>query len=196
MCEYTLGANPAGLVKVTPQNDHQCVEYYVYHNQMYCSKKQLSAKKIDRRVKDYETQEIVFDDRPWLVAAGEQDESISMVEYVPLGENNDHWHESVVSQFAPGAQNSTTPKMFSEMVIEGIKKAGYDPIVTYIKDTPDQVIFESRLEAPKDLVQDEIQMITKGEKGLYILHYVISEPNMSQRNREKWLKNFSLSKIK
>lgn len=111
-----------------------------------------------------------------------------------MGDDINYWHELVTSQFFPNLEIS--PKEFADKFIEKIKSLGLNPIITFHRNTPDQVIFEFRIEAPSNQAQDELQMISKGKDGLYILHYVIKEPSMSKKQRETWLKNLSQSSIK
>lgn len=179
--------DPANLVKVTPNNNPNCVEFFSYKGAMYCSTKPLVKEPIDPKIKDYEKQHVVFDDRPWQAAWGRQAKEISTVEYVPLGDNIEKWNELVTSEFIPGIEDKVTPKEFSELAMQGIEKAGFKPVVTYLSESPRQVIFEFRILAPANVAQDELQIITKGRDGLYVLHYVIKKADMGQVNRDKWI---------
>ncbi|CDZ78171.1 hypothetical protein BN59_02479 [Legionella massiliensis] len=188
--------DPYRLVKVTNDNNPQCVEYFTYKDGLYCSTStNPDSVAVDPKIKDYETQKIVFDDRPWQAVWGKDGNDITTVEYIPAGDKIDQWHELVTSQFIPGLQNKTTPKDFAETMIKQMHDSGFNPTINMIKETADQVIFEFRISSPANLKQNEIQIITKGKKGFYILHYVIKESDMGQANREKWLQNLQKSKI-
>lgn len=182
------------LIKVTKESNPKCVEYYIYKGESYCSTKAFSSQKIDPALKDYEKQNIVFDDRAWQAAWGKKTPTFTSVEYIPMGEDINNWKELVTSQFFPNL--NVSPSEFANKVIERIKSLGLNPIITFHQNTSDKVIFEFRIEAPSNQVQDELQMVTRGKDGLYVLHYVIKEPSMSLKRREKWLKNFSKSSIK
>lgn len=188
--------NPSDLVKVNDSNNAQCVEYFQYKNAMYCSTKALSSQTVDPAIRDYEKQTLIFDDRAWQPAWGKKSKSMIMVEYVPMGGDINHWHELVTTQFFPGIQNETTPKNFANIILKGITDSGFKPTVTFIKDTPDQVVFEFRIEHPANQIQDELQIITKGKDGFYVVHYVIKEMDMGKARRELWLKNLLGSGIK
>lgn len=189
--------NPANLVKVSPSNDAKCVEYYTYQGELYCSTTAQNSQPIDPHIKQYEKLTIVFDDRPWQLGWGKKEtDSTTTLEYVPMGENIDHWNELITSQFFPGLQEKVSPRQFADMFAQQLKEGGYKPIVTILEDTPDQVIVEFRIEQPKNQAQDELQMITVDNKGLYLLHYVIKKADMGQENRKKWFNNLKNSVIK
>lgn len=187
--------NPADLVKVTGETKIKCVEYYSYKGEEYCSTKALQ-KPVDAEVKNYETQVIVFDERPWQAAWGKKADNIVTVEYVPMGDDINNWNELVTSQFFPGIQDKTTPKDFADTVINGMKEAGYKPDVTFHKIKPDEVIFEFKITEPSSQIQDELQSIRKGPDGIYVLHYVIKQKDMGAGKRREWLENIVHSTIK
>ncbi len=188
--------NPNDLVKVTPENNPGCVEYYSYKNAMYCSTIPKETQVVDPKIKDYEKQNILFDDRPWQAAWGRETPTITSVEYIPRGDNIDQWHELITSEYIPDPQNHVSPKQFSEISMQGIKDAGFSPIIKIIKDTPDQIILEFRIESPANQAQDELQIITKREDALYAVHYTMKGGDMGQKNREKWLRNLGAVSIK
>ena len=70
-----------------------------------------------------------------------------------------------------------------------------NPEIKVIAEIPDYVIFEFRVLAPKNVEQDELQKITKGKDGFYILHYVIKKPDIGKEERQKWIENFKNSSI-
>lgn len=189
--------NPANLIKVNKDNPSQCIEFYIYQGDLYCSNSPSSETTVvDPRIKDYETQNIIFDNRPWQAVWGKQSDTITTVEYIPAGDNIESWHELVTSQFIPGLQNKTTPSLYADAIFKQLQGSGFKPIINKIKDSSNQVIFEFRITEPTNLKQDELQIITQGEKGFYILHYVIKEDDMGQSNRKKWLQNLQKSTIK
>lgn len=187
---------PEGLVKVTGKSNVACVEYYSYQGESYCSTKPLSKQKIDPAVIKYETQVIQFDDRPWQAVWGKNTAQDVTVEYVPMGDDINNWQELVTSQYFPGLQDKVTPKKLAEMIIDGMKSAGYEPIVTFHKESPDEVVFEFRIQKPASQMQDELQVIRRGKTGIYVIHYAIKVGNMTDKNRALWIKNLTSSKIK
>lgn len=187
--------DPDSLIKVNSDTKEKCVEYYNYDGEMYCSTTPQSSKPADPVVKDYEKLKITFDDRPWKIGWGEKNDIIQTVEYVTGDDTVDNWHELITSQFLPGAQNKVTPKEWALNAIQQIKDMGFNPVVKFIKDTPDQVIYEWRIVEPAAHQQDELQMITKDDNGLYVLHYVVKKPDMGEEERSKWIKNLENSVI-
>ncbi len=111
------------------------------------------------------------------------------IEYIPAGDDINHWHELVTSQFFPGLQKKTSLKQFANTLVENLKALGYQPIVEYLEDTEDRVILEIRIEQPQNQVQDELEMLIKDNNGIYLLHYAIKIGDMGEKNRQKWLKN-------
>lgn len=185
--------NPKDLTKVTGDTNIKCVEYYQYKGEMYCSTKALSNKEIDPKIRSYEKQILVFDDRPWQAAWGKQTEDSTTVEYIPAGDDIDNWHELITSQFFEGIPENVSPKDFADTVIKQMQDAGYSPNVTFIEESPTQVIFEFKISEPQSQAQDEIQKITKGKDGFYVLHYVIKKSDMGQEQRDTWLKRIKES---
>ncbi|KTD41736.1 hypothetical protein [Legionella parisiensis] len=181
------------LVKVTPESDTQCVQYYLYKGVLYCDATKTDTQTVDPKVKNSEKLKIVFDDRPWLMAWGNKNTIGTTIEYIPAGDDINHWNELVTSQFFPGLQKKMTLKQFANTMVENIKSLGYEPIVNYLEDTQDRVILEIRIEKPQNQVQDELEMFLKDEQGIYILHYVTKKADMEKENRDKWLQNLKNS---
>lgn len=185
------------LIKVTPNIKQNCVEYYSYHGSLYCSTKRLNTESIDPEIKNHETQIIVFDDRPWQAVWGKRTDDQTIIEYIPKGDNIDNWNELVTSDFFSGLQTKlSTAKEFADIQMANLKKMGFDPIITVIKDTKSTYLFEFRIESPTEQAQDEIQKITVGNDGVYVLHYAIKKSDMDKKNRELWVSNLSKSTIK
>ncbi|WP_019216933.1 hypothetical protein [Legionella tunisiensis] len=179
--------DPRKLIKVTKDNNPSCVEYYTYKGGLYCSIAVQNTAPMNPEIKNYETQKITFDHRPWKVVFGKRTEEITVVEYVPADDNIEHWQELVTSQFIPGLQTRVTIKQYIDSIINNLKESGFKPTVTIIEETPEQALFEFRIANPKNMQQDELQLVTKGKDGFYILHYVIRKADMGQSNREKWV---------
>lgn len=189
--------DPSTLVKVSPDNNVKCVEYYNYNGDMYCSTKAQDATPVNPAIKDYEKLKIVFDERPWRIGWGEKNDVVQTVEYVTGDETVENWNELITSSFLPGMQKKASPLDWANNEIEQLKAEGFTPITKIIKQTPNQVIFEFRIVEPKNQQQDELQMITSDDTGLYILHYVIKKPDMGEEARAKWIKileNASIAK--
>ena len=195
----TRGVNaaidPADLVLVTPESKSKCVEYYNFKDTMYCSTKPLSAA-ASAQTTDIEKQKIVFDDRQWQSAWSKNSDGEITIEYVPKGDDINNWHELITSQVFPDLPRKVTPKEFALTVIKGIENSGFKPVVKFIVDTPRQVIFEYQISTPENQVQDELQMVTKGDDAMYILHYVIKTNDMGNKSRDQWVQRLLQSQIK
>lgn len=185
--------NPSELIKVDGNSKQNCVEYYNYKGSMYCSTKPLSTQRVDPEIKNYETQQIVFDDRAWQPVWGQKDNTGFTVEYVPIGDDINNWNELITSQFFPGLQTKVTPKEYADIVIKHMESSSYKPVIHVIKDDKDTYIFEFQIASPAAQIQDEIQKITLGDKGIYVLHYVIKKNDMGKKNRDLWVKNIMRS---
>lgn len=185
--------DPNALVKVTSEMKAKCVEYYHYQGSLYCSTAQSTAN-IDPKTITYEKQTLVFDDRPWLASWGKKSPEITTVEYIPNGDDINHWNELVTSQFIPNSE--ITPKIYASTFIDNLKKSGFDPVITMHEDNDDEVLFEFQIKDPETQKQDEIQLIRKSKDGLYIVHYVIKQFDMGKENRKKWIDLLKQSKIR
>lgn len=187
--------DPSTLIKVDKANNPKCVEYYNYQGSIYCSTKALNSKTtVDPNLRNYEKQQLVFDDRLWQPAWGKNSEEITTIEYVPAGDDVENWQELVTSQFMPGLQNQITAPQYVDSIIEQLKNSGLNAKINIIESNPDQVLFEFHILSPENLKQDEIQLITKGTDGFYILHYAYKKSDMGDKNREKWIKILKESK--
>jgi hypothetical protein len=192
-----FSADMSDLIKVTPDIKQNCVEYYSYQSALYCSTKPLSKESIDPDIINHETQNIVFDDRPWQAVWGKTTDNQTIIEYVPKGDDINNWSELVTSDFFSGLQNKlSSAKEFADIQIENLKKMGFNPIVNVIENTKDSYLFEFRIESPAEQAQDEIQKITVGKDGVYVLHYAIKKKDMGKKNRDLWITNLSKSTIK
>ena len=192
-----LGAvDVSNLRKVTSDNNPSCVEYYDYQGSIYCSTKALSTEHIDPKIINNETQTIVFDGRPWQAVWGQKEDTHTTIEYVPMGDNINNWHELITSQFFPGLQNKISPEQFAAIQIKNLQDSGFNPIINVIENNQSTYIFEFRILSPANQIQDEIQKITATQNGIYILHYAIKTGDMGEKNRNLWINNFSKSTIK
>lgn len=179
--------DPSKLIKVTNDTNPNCIEYYHYKGGIYCSITAQDVAPMNPEIKNYETQKIAFDSRPWKVVFGKKTEEITVVEYVPADDNIEHWQELVTSQFIPGLQTRISIKQYIDSIINNLKESGFKPIVTIIEEIPEQALFEFRIDSPSNMQQDELQFVTKGKDGFYILHYVIRKADMGKPNRNKWI---------
>lgn len=182
------------LIKVEKGKNTDCVEYYNYNGELYCSTKASRLQNPPGDLESMEMQTIVFDDREWKAAWGQKTDTITTIEYIPQGDNIEKWQELVTSQFIPGIQDKMTPKEFSQNVMKYLKESGLDPVIHVINESPDRVLFEFQVMEPENLKQDELQLITKGKDGMYVLHYVIKEAPMDKERREKWINLLNQSK--
>lgn len=97
---------PEDLIKMNQENAGQCIEYYTYQNELYCSTKILNPGiKIDQEIVKSEQQNLVFDNRIWQAAWGKKDPAITTIEYLPAGEQLDHWQELITTQFFLNCKN-------------------------------------------------------------------------------------------
>lgn len=188
-------SDTSDFIKVTPSTNAKCVEYYRYQDELYCTTTAKSKQGIDLSLKDKENLNIPFDERPWQMAWGKSTSEFTSIEYVPKGDDINNWNELVTSQFFPGLQNNISIKDFMNTTINHLNESGYQAITKVISETPNQVVFEFRIEAPQNQRQDELQMLTWDDKGIYLLHYVIKKSDMGQANRNKWVKILQASKI-
>lgn len=187
----------SSLVKISDKPNVKCVEFYNYQGEMYCSTKALGlSTPTDSQLQNYERQLIPFDNRIWQAVWGQQSETITSVEYVPAGDNIDDWKELVTSQFIPNLQQKVTLSQYANSIIDNLQKTGLNPIINIIEESPQQIIFEFRINAPENMQQDELQKVILGNDGFYVLHYVIKKPDMGDEARAKWLEMIRKSSIK
>lgn len=187
---------PSNVIKVTNQNNPSCVDYLTYHGELYCSQTALDKNPVDPKILSYEKQNIMFDDRPWKAVWSKNSPQITTVEYVPWGDDINNWHELITTQFIPGT-HSKSPSSYTDQFMAELNKAGITTTFKVFENqTNKQVIFEFKVDKPENLQQDELQKVTIGKNGMYILHYAIKKQDMGEENRQKWLGNLRKSSIK
>lgn len=184
----------SNLIKVDKNSNVKCAEYYNYKGELYCSTTANRLKQTPSDFAGYEQQTIAFDDRPWHAGWGQKTDAITTIEYIPDGDKIDNWKELITSQYIPNLDKTVTPKKFSQEVMQYLKDSGLDPTINVISETPNRVLFEFQVLEPENLKQHELQLVTKGSNGMYVLHYVIKEAPMDPERRAKWIDLLNKSK--
>lgn len=195
VCTVTAANDTQDLVKVTPANNPSCVEYFDYHGEMYCRTNAKASTSVDAHLITEERINIPFDDRPWQIAWAKKTAQILTIEYVSSGDNIDHWNELITTQFLPGLQKKVTPEDYAAAIIKQLKETDFNPTVKILEKNPNLVIFEFSISSPGN-EQDEIQLITADDNGMYVLHYVIKKTDMGDKSRQAWLLRFKSMTIK
>lgn len=194
---FAIPALPSNLIKLAKDANPKCVEYVVYNNETYCSLTPLgpaASTPVSPDILKDEKQNIQFDNRPWKAAWGKQTPEISTIEYIVVGDDINNWKELVTTQFLP--LKNVTPVQFGEQFLENLSKSGVKYTVDEIENTPTQLIYEFKVQSPDNLQQDEIQKITQGKDGLYVMHYAIKTSDMDDSNRKTWITNLKNSTLK
>lgn len=186
---------PPEAVKVTKQNNPNCVEYFNYKGTMYCSLMTINPKPIDPKLLSYEKQNIHFDNRTWKAVWGEHKDAITSIEYIPAGQHINNWKELVTSQFLPGLSD-VSAKEFANRLLSNLKKSGVVYTSKIIDKQPKTVILEFQIKQPKNLQQDELQKIVKTDEGIYVLHYAIKQSDMGAEKRHAWVQRLKASSLK
>lgn len=188
--------NPDGLIKVTPQTKPQCVEYYIYANSIYCSNKVLQKTAVDPELYRSEKQQLHFDDRVWQAVWGKKSSDMTTIEYIPAGDSINNWHELVTTHFIADPQNTMDIASYYKSFVNNLEQTGLKPEMIIHEQHPDMMIFEFKINSPTELIQDELQKVSKHKDGIYVIHYVIKEKDMGDKNRALWIKNLQDSSIK
>jgi hypothetical protein len=186
---------PANLIKITEESNPKCVEFVTYQGEMYCSLVAIDKNPVDPNVLSYEKQKVQFDNRPWKAAWSEHTNSITYIEYIPLGDDINNWSELITTQFVPGLKQVTLKEYYKEF-FSGIDKAGVTYTTNTLVDQPNLLMFEFQVQKPENLQQDEIQKMVKTDEGIYILHYAFKKEDMGKSNREKWIEYLKNSSLK
>lgn len=173
-------------IKDAHQQNLPCIEYVTKNDKQYCTVEKAGYAQKQSSVFNEKTN-LFFDNRNWIASWGKDEPAITTVEYLIKGDNIDHWTELVTSQFLPGLQNRTTPKIFADSTMAHMKQSGLSPLFTTHLETPKDFIFEFQISSPTSVIQDEIQRIFATDKGIYIIHYVIKKADMGEQERQNWI---------
>lgn len=184
------------LEKVTSENNPKCVEYYYTDGQTYCSLKPFLKTQVDPALRENERLNIEFDNRIWQPIWGKKTDNITTIEYIVNGDDIDNWKELITSQYLPGMDKKISFKQYAAAMEGQMKQADLSPEFIIHEETPNYIILEFKLKAPSNLVQDELQYVTKDSNGFYVFHYAIKKPNMDARARKEWIKRMKKITIK
>jgi hypothetical protein len=184
------------LIEVNAENKQRCVEFYAIDQKMYCSTEILMPAQTRIDAVNHEKFKVVFDNRHWHPAWGKHEASTTTLEYVPEGQKVESWNELITTQFQPGLQLNTTPMQYTQWLKQSLTQRGYNPDFIIHEQSPQEVILEFKVKAPKAEMQDELQRIIAGKDGMYFIHYAIRQPDMQQSHREKWFKNLKAASVK
>lgn len=186
---------PPNLVKVSKDTNPKCIDYVSYKGEMYCSLVPIDATPADLNDLSQEKQKIQFDTRPWKAAWAKQTPIISSIEYIPVGESINDWHELITSQFITGL-GQVSLQQFHQLLLNDLNKQGITYTTHILDEQPNELLFEFQVSQPVNLRQDELQKIVKGKEGFYILHYVIKKQDMGEEARKQWVNNLTKSTLK
>ncbi len=192
---YALDTLPPHAMKVTNKDNPNCINYFTYKNELYCTSTFIKTNPIDPHLLAQERQHIVFDNRTWHAAWGEHKAHITSIEYVLAGQSINNWHELITSQFIPGLP-SVSAKEFAQRLFADLKKSGLVYTARILEHSKNSVLLEFQVQQPQKLQQDELQKIVKGVDGFYVLHYAIKSADMGEENRKKWRTNLLNSSVK
>lgn len=135
----------------------------------------------------HESLQLRFDNRVWHPAWADKDTDVTTVEYVVDDESINNWHELITTQSFHDLRADVTPLQFMQRFIYFMMERGFSPVTNTISQSDNELIFEYKISEPENQQQDEIQRIFKTNKGFYIIHYVIKEPDMGAERRKKWV---------
>ncbi|MDI1352593.1 MAG: hypothetical protein PSV35_07465 [bacterium] len=112
-----------------------------------------------------------------------------------MGDDINNWYELITTQFFLGLAQ-ITPNQFRTHFFNGLDKGGIIYKTTTFIEKPNRIIFELKVDQPKNLQQDETQKTIKNNDGLFILHYLIKKADMETKNRNIWLEHIKNSTLK
>lgn len=184
------------LLEVSADNKGRCVEFFLIQQKMFCATSPLFTAQVNKEALKYEPFKLVFDNRRWVAGWGQHNTKINTVEYIPSGQNVEAWNELITTQFQPSLQQKITPMQYANFTHKNLIQQGYDPDFIVHESTSKEVIFEFKVKKPLSEAQDEIQRVISTPDGLYFLHYVIRQPDMSSNNRQTWLSNLKQATLK
>lgn len=182
--------NTADLIKVTPSTEASCVSFYFYKGQIYCSTSASdNSAPTDPRLIDQEKLNIVFDNRPWQIASGQQRHERFQIQYFPMGQNVNNWSETILSEFYPDLQKKFNPRRLAEILMTTIKK-DREVNINILEENSNRIIYETKVQ------QYTLWMITQDDRALYVLVYIKANPDVDQKTRDKWIQNLKNTTIR
>lgn len=187
-------ANP--LVEVTSKTKAQCVEYFELKGKTYCSTQPLLNTQIAKEIADAESFKLDLNKNEWKVGWTDLKPDVRTIEYIRHGESIENWKALITTQFIKMDTQQVTPKQIARQFIAGLQQKGFNPAVTFYVENNEETIFEFQIDQPAEQAQDEIQKIIKTEQGLFLIHYVVKQSDMGEKEREKWLEFIKKSQLK
>jgi hypothetical protein len=187
LCCLLGGALPAVAGQaISPKNPQRCVEYYVQDGKEACNTHVTQVSPDLRAALPVLPIAPVFDGRHWKLNWWNQQTDRPMMEYGLNDEPVGAWTELVTTQFYPGLQRKATPQQFMSLMIDEMRRQGFQPQVNIISSTPGALIYEFIITGKPSEDQHEIQRIWSSANGMYVIHYA-SRPTMSEASRKQWI---------
>jgi len=184
------------LVEVTQRNKAQCIEYFEVKGKTYCSTKPLLDTAIRKEIADTETFKLNLNNHQWKVGWSDIKPELVTIEYLRRGQSIHDWKELITTQFFPGYPTQITPKMIVLKFLNSLQQKGFSPAVNFYTESNHEIIFEFQIFSPDAQAQDEIQKVIRTPKGIHIVHYVVKQADMGEKEREKWLSFIKATEIK
>lgn len=129
-----------------------------------------------------------IDEKDWELGWSNKSSEVYILEFVPKGDNVEHWKELITFEFYPGLQKKINCEEFALGFVKQFRQNEPNLKVMYYLNKPNDVIFEWVLnDSAKNPDQDEMDRIILGEEGIHMIHYVKKTKSLSEAERTKWL---------
>lgn len=137
-------------------------------------------------------------DTKWKYAYGALNpDGPSIFEWIPAGEDIDHWTQLIQIQFIPLPNSHLTSQEFADLFIAQLKKELPEVEAQILQKLPDGVVLEWKLakEANGQVPQDEIAKIMISPSGIHRIAFTIKVPSMDESLRKTWIERISKAKL-
>jgi hypothetical protein len=135
---------------------------------------------------------ISLDGRPWHVGHRVVNGRQSTVDYLLPNENIQNWRELVsVDQLFELTLEGVTPRRWLEDLNARFERAASEVRIEVLVDQPDRVVFAwSPPGLPEDRSHQEVVVVMRGDRDLYMVTYRKRETDIREEERVAWTSRF------
>lgn len=130
-----------------------------------------------------------LDERDWEVGYQNKTDDMYILEFVVKGQTVDNWKELITFEFFPGLQKRINCEQFAEGFVEHLKVTEPKTEVDVYYAKPNDTLIEWGVNgSKKNPNQDELDRFILGKQGLHVIHYVKKTTELTDAERNKWIK--------
>lgn len=172
-----------GMIKVSGNNKHKCVEFFEINSVQYCSV--ISLSRTPASGQTTEKISFQFDSPNWILGADFP--SSNRREYVLRGDDIKSWSRLVTTETFSQNDGKLTAKQVVDMILSRFQSQGLKFKHQIVKGSQNDVTYEFAIIEPELHRQREIARCFFKDGNFYHLRYTTKAARFKKSERKKWL---------